>query len=126
MRAHVLRSTGEALVLEDLAQAEPQAGEVLVRVAACGVCHTDLHVITGEVAFPTPGVLGHEISGWVEALGPGVEGLSVGDRVTRHAVTQELGERTGAELIQSIGNIVLLLRRAKKPSPHKSNLIRPL
>ncbi|MAL93864.1 MAG: ribosome assembly RNA-binding protein YhbY [Haliea sp.] len=52
--------------------------------------------------------------------------LSVGDRVTRHAVTLELGERTGAELIQSIGNIVLLLRRAKKPSPHKSNLIRPL
>ncbi|MEF3120135.1 zinc-binding dehydrogenase [Kocuria flava] len=81
MRAHVLRSTGEALVLEDLDQAEPQAGEVLVRVAACGVCHTDLHVIKGEVAFPTPGVLGHEISGWVEALGPGVEGLAVGDRV---------------------------------------------
>lgn len=81
MEAHVLRTTGGDLSLEDVVHAAPRTGEVLVRVAACGVCHTDLHVIKGEVAFPTPCVLGHEISGWVEELGPGVEGLTVGDRV---------------------------------------------
>ncbi|MBV8323404.1 MAG: alcohol dehydrogenase catalytic domain-containing protein [Hyphomicrobiales bacterium] len=50
----------------------------MVRVKACGVCHTDLHVMKAEVAFPTPAVLGHEISGTVEALGPGVTGLALG------------------------------------------------
>jgi S-(hydroxymethyl)glutathione dehydrogenase/alcohol dehydrogenase len=54
---------------------------VLVRVAACGVCHTDLHVIKGEVAFPTPAVLGHEISGTVAELGEGVTAPAVGSRV---------------------------------------------
>jgi S-(hydroxymethyl)glutathione dehydrogenase/alcohol dehydrogenase len=81
MRAHVLRTAGGSFSLEDLAQSAPQEGEVLVQVAACGVCHTDLHVIKGEVAFPMPCVLGHEISGWVEQTGPGVEGLTEGDRV---------------------------------------------
>jgi S-(hydroxymethyl)glutathione dehydrogenase/alcohol dehydrogenase len=45
-----------------------------VKVSACGVCHTDLHVMKAEVAFPTPAVMGHEISGTVAALGPGVTG----------------------------------------------------
>jgi S-(hydroxymethyl)glutathione dehydrogenase/alcohol dehydrogenase len=54
---------------------------VLVRVAACGVCHTDLHVIKGEVKFPTPAVLGHEISGVVAALGSGVRGPQEGTSV---------------------------------------------
>ena len=52
--------------------------------------------------------------------------LSVGDRITRHAITQELCASTGAQLVQSIGNIVLLLRRARKPDPKLSNLIRTL
>ena len=81
MKAHVLRNAGGDLSLEEVAHAAPRGGEVLVRVAACGVCHTDLHVIKGEVAFPVPCVLGHEISGWVEETGSGVEGLAVGDRV---------------------------------------------
>ncbi|WBU37902.1 zinc-binding dehydrogenase [Homoserinibacter sp. YIM 151385] len=62
----------------------PKAGEALVRVAACGVCHTDLHVLKGEVAFPGPGVLGHEISGTVVAIGEGTADAGerrVGDRV---------------------------------------------
>jgi S-(hydroxymethyl)glutathione dehydrogenase/alcohol dehydrogenase len=54
---------------------------VLLEVAACGVCHTDLHVIKGEVAFPTPAVLGHEVSGIVAAVGDGVTNVVVGDRV---------------------------------------------
>lgn len=67
--------------VEDIPIPRPGRGEAMVRVAAVGVCHTDLHVIKGEVAFPAPGVLGHEISGRVEALGAGVEGLTIGDRV---------------------------------------------
>ena len=60
---------------------EPRAGEILVKVSACGVCHTDLHVMKAEVAFPTPAVMGHEISGTVAALGPGVSGPAVGTQV---------------------------------------------
>ena len=52
-----------------------------MRVRACGVCHTDLHVMKAEVAFPMPAVMGHEISGTVAALGPGVAGPPVGTRV---------------------------------------------
>ncbi|GGC81783.1 succinate-semialdehyde dehydrogenase [Tersicoccus solisilvae] len=81
MRAHVLDTVGTDLREADVVLGPPKPGEVGVRVAACGVCHTDLHVIKGEVAFPTPCVLGHEISGWVEAIGEGVTGLDVGDRV---------------------------------------------
>jgi len=81
MLAAVLPSPREPLQLERIPVPEPRRGEVLVRVAACGVCHTDLHVIKAEVAFPTPAVLGHEISGTVEALGEGVDHLTVGQRV---------------------------------------------
>lgn len=69
------------MTLEEVPRPSPRSGEVLVRVAATGVCHTDLHVIKGEVPFPAPGVLGHEISGHVEGLGDGVEGFATGDRV---------------------------------------------
>lgn len=81
MRAAILETPGTALKIEEIPIPEPEAGEILVRVTACGVCHTDLHVIKNEVAFPTPAVLGHEISGTVEALGPGVEGPAVGTPV---------------------------------------------
>jgi S-(hydroxymethyl)glutathione dehydrogenase/alcohol dehydrogenase len=81
MRAVVLERPGGRLAVETLPRPAPLAGEVLVRVHGCGVCHTDLHVIKGEVAFPTPCVLGHEIAGVVEAVGPGVDGWSGGERV---------------------------------------------
>ena len=81
MRAVVLEAPGTPMRVEQIPVPQPKAGEILVKVAACGVCHTDLHVIKGEVAFPTPAVLGHEISGTVAALGPGVEGPPVGTRV---------------------------------------------
>lgn len=67
--------------VEDLRLPLPKAGEVRIQVAACGVCHSDLHVAKGDLAFPSPAVLGHEISGRVDALGPGVEGLREGARV---------------------------------------------
>jgi S-(hydroxymethyl)glutathione dehydrogenase/alcohol dehydrogenase len=81
VRAAVLRRVGQPLAIEELKRPEPKAGEVLVKVAACGVCHTDLHVIKGEAPFPLPAVLGHEVSGMVEETGPGVKGLRRGDNV---------------------------------------------
>jgi alcohol dehydrogenase, propanol-preferring len=82
MRAMVLRRPRTPLVLEQLAVAEPAAGEVCVRVEACGVCRTDLHVLDGELSDPKlPLVLGHQIVGIVEAIGPGVERLALGERV---------------------------------------------
>ncbi len=82
MRAMVFRGTGRALALEERPIPEPGPGEVLVRVAACGVCRTDLHVVDGELARPRlPLVPGHEAVGRVAALGTGVERLRVGQRV---------------------------------------------
>ena len=82
LRAMVFRGTGRALALEERPIPEPGPGEVLVRVAACGVCRTDLHVVDGELARPRlPLVPGHEAVGRVAALGTGVERLRVGQRV---------------------------------------------
>lgn len=81
MLAAVLDRPNSPLRIEEIPVPEPRAGEVLVRVSACGVCHTDLHVMKAEVAFPMPAVMGHEISGTVAALGPGVAGPPVGTRV---------------------------------------------
>jgi succinate semialdehyde reductase (NADPH) len=81
MLAAVLERANEPLRIEEIPIPEPGAGEVLVRVSACGVCHTDLHVMKAEVAFPLPAVMGHEISGTVAALGPGVAGPPVGTEV---------------------------------------------
>ncbi len=81
MRAAVLTQPDGPFVIEDLVDPEPKQGEVLIDVAACGVCRTDLHVVHGEVPFPTPCVLGHEVSGTVAGVGPGVLDLEVGMRV---------------------------------------------
>ena len=81
VKAAVLSEINGPLVIEDLPHPAPRAGEVLVQVTACGVCHTDLHVVKGEVKFPLPAVLGHEISGVVAEIGPGVDGVKTGDRV---------------------------------------------
>ncbi len=81
MRAAVVRAHSGPFIVEELQDPEPAAEEILVRVAACGVCHTDLHVHNGSVTFPMPCVLGHEVSGTVVATGDGVEDLRPGDRV---------------------------------------------
>ena len=81
MSAAILDAPNGGLHVEQIPIPEPRAGEVLVKVRACGVCHTDLHVMKAEVAFPMPAVMGHEISGTVAALGPGVAGPPVGTRV---------------------------------------------
>src|SRR5215510_4781127 len=81
MAAAILNEVSGPLRIESIPIPQPRAGEALVRVHACGVCHTDLHVIKGEVAFPTPAVLGHEISGKVVALGPDTAGPAAGTLV---------------------------------------------
>lgn len=82
MRAAVLESFGEPLVVQQVELAPPKAGEVLVKVAACGVCHTDLYTASGsDPSGYAPCVLGHEGAGIVEEPGPGVKSLAVGDHV---------------------------------------------
>jgi S-(hydroxymethyl)glutathione dehydrogenase/alcohol dehydrogenase len=82
MRAAVLERFGEPLEVQELELAEPRAGEVLVRLEACGVCHTDLFTASGaDPSGYAPAVLGHEGAGVVEAVGESVRDLAVGDHV---------------------------------------------
>ena len=81
MNAAVLRQIGGPLAIEDLARPEPKEDEVLIKVAACGVCHSDLHLVKGHTVFPLPAVLGHEVSGTVEGVVGKGSGLKVGDRI---------------------------------------------
>ncbi len=83
MRAAVLRDIAHGLEIEEIPVPRPKAGEVLVKVSACGLCHSDLHVLGGAISFPLPAVLGHEVSGEIVELGSGNEqsGFHVGQRV---------------------------------------------
>jgi len=82
MRAMVLLQPRERLVLVDRADPKPSAGEVRVRISACGVCRTDLHVVDGELPqAKLPIIPGHEIVGRVDALGPGISAPPIGTRV---------------------------------------------
>lgn len=82
MRAAVLEAAGTPLiVVDDVELAAPRAGEVQVRVHACGVCHSDLSIVDGSLPGLTPVVLGHEAAGVVEEVGPGVTDLAPGDQV---------------------------------------------
>jgi propanol-preferring alcohol dehydrogenase len=82
MRAMVLEQPRNALVMRERPLPSPGGGEILVAVSACGVCRTDLHVVDGELEHPKlPVVPGHEIVGRVTAIGAGVDGFSLGERV---------------------------------------------
>src|SRR6186713_1489637 len=82
MRAAVLEEFGQPLNVTEVDLAEPKAGEVLVRLVACGVCHTDMYTASGaDPSGYAPAVLGHEGAGVVEAIGEGVTSLAVGDHV---------------------------------------------
>ena len=79
MRLHALR---QPLVCVELPDRQPGPGQIRVKIAACGVCRTDLHVYNGELPHPVlPIIPGHEIIGRIDLLGAGVEGLRVGERV---------------------------------------------
>src|SRR4051812_34522833 len=82
IRAAVLEDFGQPLVVQEIDLAEPKAGEVLVRLHACGVCHTDMYTASGaDPSGYAPAVLGHEGAGVVEEVGEGVTSLARGDHV---------------------------------------------
>ncbi len=81
MKAAVLYEEFQPLVVEDLDLEGPRSGEVLVKLAASGVCHSDLHYIKGAREHPMPVVLGHEGAGTVEEVGPNVTYARPGDHV---------------------------------------------
>ena len=82
MRAAVLHGYDEPLRLhDDVELTGPEAGEVIVRVEACGVCHSDLSAADGSFPVPVPIVLGHEAAGTVEEIGAGVTSVQPGDHV---------------------------------------------
>lgn len=81
-RAAVLWGIGEDWKIEDVELDDPKAGDVLVSVKAAGMCHSDEHVVTGDLPLPLPVIGGHEGAGVVEAVGPGVTGLEPGDHVS--------------------------------------------
>ena len=76
MQAMVLHKIGEPLILVKRRIPEPSTGEILIRIAACAVCRTDLHVIDGELTnAKLPIIPGHEIVGYVDEIGAGFQGL---------------------------------------------------
>ncbi|HVE91055.1 MAG TPA: Zn-dependent alcohol dehydrogenase [Actinomycetota bacterium] len=81
MKAAVLQAFGEPVTITDVELAPPKAGEVLVRIRATGVCHSDLSMQQGKLPYPLPCVLGHEGAGVVEQVGPGVASVAPGDHV---------------------------------------------
>ncbi len=82
MKAMVLKRPGTPLEWTDMPDRQPGSGEIRVRVLACGVCRTDLHVLDGELPDPkSPIIPGHEIVGRIDAIGAGVDSLKIGERV---------------------------------------------
>jgi len=81
MKAAVFRELGQRMVIEDISISKPVGREVLVRLKAVGVCHSDLHILTGDLPHPLPAVLGHEAAGIVEQVGPEVHTVKPGDHV---------------------------------------------
>lgn len=81
MKAAVLVEPGKPLEIQDLTVSKPGPHEVLIRTAACGLCHSDLHFIEGAYPHPLPAVPGHEAAGIVEAVGSEVRTVKVGDAV---------------------------------------------
>ena len=108
IRAAVLEEFGSPLVISELELGEPRAGEVLVRLHACGVCHTDLYTASGaDPSGYAPAVLGHEGAGVVEQVGDGVRSLAPGD----HVVTLFSPQcRTCAHCLDPRTNLCLAIR----------------
>ena len=86
-KAVVTRAIGKPVTVETIQVEPPKHGEVTIRLAACGVCHSDLSVTNGTIQYPLPMVLGHEGAGVVTAIGDGADGFAVGDHVITSFVT---------------------------------------
>jgi S-(hydroxymethyl)glutathione dehydrogenase/alcohol dehydrogenase len=108
IRAAVLEDFGKPLVVQEVSLAEPKAGEVLVRLEACGVCHTDLYTASGaDPSGYAPTVLGHEGAGVVEKVGDGVSSVQPGDHVVT-LFSPECGECVHCQTDKT--NICLAIR----------------
>lgn len=82
MKAMILEMAGTPLILRDVSRPEPHLGQVLIKVEACGVCRTDLHIVDGELTEPKlPLIPGHEIVGTVVATGAGTGDIKIGQRI---------------------------------------------
>lgn len=126
--AYGVEETDAPFTLEELEIEDPTEGEVLVRVVGTGICHTDLIARSGDMPLPLPGVMGHEGSGVVEKVGPGVEDVAVGDRVImgwpycgKCRNCRQGQHRYCAEL----GSAVLSGRRFSGPKSGQSGYSRP-
>ena len=86
-KAVLAREVGKPVIVEQIEVAKPQHGEVTVRIAACGVCHSDLSATNGTIPYPMPLVLGHEGAGIVVEIGEGVDKYAVGDHVVSSFVS---------------------------------------
>lgn len=86
-KAVLCREINQPVVVEEIEVEPPRRGEVMIRLAACGVCHSDYSVTTGTIPFPPPVVLGHEGAGIVVEVGEGVTGIAVGDAVVSSFVS---------------------------------------
>ena len=86
-KAVISRENNQRVVVETIEVAPPRAGEVMIKLAACGVCHSDLSATNGTIPFPPPIILGHEGAGEVIEVGAGVTGFKVGDHVLSSFVT---------------------------------------
>lgn len=80
-KAALIEDYGEKVHVGEVDLRDPGPGEVLVEIAASGVCHSDLHVVTGDLPLPVPMVLGHEAAGIIRAVGPGVTSRKTGESV---------------------------------------------
>jgi S-(hydroxymethyl)glutathione dehydrogenase/alcohol dehydrogenase len=87
MKATVCYEFGKPLVVEDVTLDPPQIGEVKVRMGATAICHSDIHVLRGELGFRVPIVAGHESAGYVEEVGHGVTAVKEGDKVVLSLLT---------------------------------------
>ncbi|MBI5968930.1 MAG: Zn-dependent alcohol dehydrogenase [Deltaproteobacteria bacterium] len=82
-KAAILFTVGQKLDIREVEVEPPRSGEVMIRMAAAGICHSDLHVMTGHLVAQLPAILGHEGSGIVAEVGPGVTNVKPGDQVIR-------------------------------------------
>jgi NDMA-dependent alcohol dehydrogenase len=80
-KAVICRQVNGPVVVEQIEVESPQRGEVMVKLGACGICHSDLSAVNGTIALPLPLILGHEGAGIVAEVGEGVSGLAIGDTV---------------------------------------------
>ena len=84
-KAVLCRAVDQAVIVEEIEVESPRRDEVMIKLAACGVCHSDLSATNGTIPFPLPLVLGHEGAGVVVEVGEGVSTFAVGDTVVKHS-----------------------------------------